>query len=318
MDIATARTIVRTQARSAGSSVLYADAQIDVSIKTIMDEFLRLTKASKTVSTISLTAADAGILPTLPTNFRPDRIISVYLTGSNVVTGIGGWGYGGWYGPWYTEGAPAYNYNGLSASLSVISYQQLLEMKYSGTVTGQPQFIAFSGGVVSGTTGEVFPAPDQTYTANILWYQPFNDWTEGQAFATAVLTGTSLTSITVSGGGSIYVGAPTVTFSAGNGAATAMVSNGAVTGFTGVSGTGYVTAPGVLLNGVAATVQTLILPDDYNRTILSLGVASYLQQTEEQNSYAIKQQARYDAWVKSIVNAGSLGAREVISLGRGR
>lgn len=289
---------------------------IDASIKTVVDEFLRLTYASKTVNTISL-AAGTGTLPALPTNFRPDRVISVYLTGSNVVTGLGGWGYGGWYGPWYTEGAPGFLDTNMSASLSIIPYQQILDMKYSGQVTGQPQFISFSGGVVSATTGEVFPQPDEIYSASILWVQPFNDWTEGQAFVTPTMSAGSLTGLTVVGGGSIYATAPAVTFSSGNAAATATISQGAVTGFTGVSGSGYgSTTPTVYLNGVDATVQTLILPADYLRPILSLGVASYLQQTEEQNSYAIKQQARYEAWVKTVINAGSLGAREVLSLGR--
>jgi len=257
----------------------------------------------------------------LPANFRPDRIISAYLTGSNVVTSIGGYGYGGGqYNAWFAEGQASYTPGyPLSATLKIIPYQQLIEMQYNSAVTGQPQFISFDNGVVSSTTGGIFPQPDQDYTGNLLWWQPFNSWVEGQAFALPKMSAGSISSIPIYGGGSIYDVAPTVTFDSGNGAATAVVSQGALIGFAGVSGSGYGSAvPNVLLNGVVATPQTLILPDDYLRKILGWGVPPDLQKTEEQNPYAIKLQEMYEKWVATITNAGSLGSREILAIGRSR
>jgi hypothetical protein len=229
-------TKVRYYARSAGSSTAYTDAEITDAIQTVCDEFIRITKCTKRVDTISLTAAAAGVLPTLPTGFRPDRLISAYLTGSNVVSSSSGY-----YNPIYGEGrrdgwGPPY-----SATLGVIPYQQLIEMKYTGAVTGQPQYLAFSSGVVESAAGEVFPVPGETYTANLLWFK---------AFSTAD--------------------------------------------------------------------STWVIADDYLSQILSRGVPAFLQRTEPEATYAVREWAEYQNWVREVATAGNLGATEVISSPRRR
>jgi hypothetical protein len=317
MDIKTARTQVRYQARNAQSSTEYPDAQIDLSIRSVADDFIRLTKASKTVDTVSLTLAADGVLPALPTYFRPDRLISAYLTGTNVVTGIGGY-----FNPMYIEGGRTGIGPPESASLAIIPYEQLIEMKYTDDASGQPAYIAFAEGVVESPTGAVYPKPTETYTLNLLWVQPFNSWTEGQAFATATVAAGAVTAVTVVGGGSIYTSAPTVAFSGGGGtgaAATATVASGAVTAIGSITGgSGYTSAPTVSLNGVDASVQTLVIPDDYMRTILSMGVAPFLQKNEPQHGYAATDLQRYQNWVASVASAGGLGATQVLSRRRVR
>jgi hypothetical protein len=318
VDIKTARQQVRYQARNAQSSIEYPDAQIDLSIKTVADDFIRLTKASKTVDTISLTLAADGVLPALPTYFRPERLISAYLTGTNVVSGFNSI----LPNPIYAEGGrdgygPPYK-----PDLDVISYEQLIQMKYASDASGQPAYLAFSDGVVESPVGAVYPKPSETYTLNLLWVQPFNTWTEGQAFATATVAGGAVTAVTVVGGGSIYTSAPTITFSGGGGtgaAATATVSSGAVTAIGSITGgTGYTSAPTVSIDGVDASVQTLVLPDDYMRTLLSLGVAPFLQKNEPQHGYAAMDLQRYRDWVASVASAGGLGATQVVASRRVR
>jgi hypothetical protein len=320
MDIVTARTTTRVFARSAGSSTAYPDAELDVSIKTVCDDFIARTHCTRTISTITLSSGSSS-LPALPTNFRPERILSSYLTGSNVVAGIGG---SRIFGAYYAEGARDYSGSTLSASLTVIPYRQLLEMKYGLAGAGQPQYIAFNDGVTGSTTGEVYPEPDQNYTCTIEWYQPFNSYTDGQAFASATVAGGAVTAVTLStnGGGSIYSTVPTATFSGGGGtgaSVTATISNGAVTGFTSlVGGSGYTSAPTVLIGGVDASPQTVVLPDDYMRGILAWGACAIAQKSEPESGYARYALQQYEALIQRAIGAGSMGEKEIIAIPRRR
>lgn len=80
----------------------------------------------------------------------------------------------------------------------------------------------------------------------------YSDAETRQATATAVLTGTFVTSVNVGDGGLGYVSAPAVSFTGGGGsgaAATATVSGGQVTGIEVTSaGSGYTSAPSVVID----------------------------------------------------------------------
>ncbi len=87
------------------------------------------------------------------------------------------------------------------------------------------------------------------------------------ATATATVAGGAVTALTLTGGGSGYTSAPTVTIAGGNGAVvTATIASGAVTGFSIANGgTGYAptvtnVAAGLAVQGAAATLVPLKLP----------------------------------------------------------
>ncbi len=85
---------------------------------------------------------------------------------------------------------------------------------------------------------------------------------------TAVLTGTTVSSVTVAEAGSGYTVAPTVVLAGGGGTGasyTATVSGGVITGFTQVSaGTGYTTPPTVVISTLPAiTVTDLAALNDH-------------------------------------------------------
>jgi len=85
---------------------------------------------------------------------------------------------------------------------------------------------------------------------------------------TAVLTGTTVSSVTVAEGGSGYTVAPTVVIASGGGSGAsymATVSGGVITGFTQVSaGTGYTTTPTVIIS----TLPTITVTDLAALTII--------------------------------------------------
>ena len=85
------------------------------------------------------------------------------------------------------------------------------------------------------------------------------DWVFGRADGTAPpTTARGVVSLLIASGGSGYTTAPAVVFTGGSGsgaAATAVVENGVVTGFTGlVAGSGYATAPAITFTGGGGTL----------------------------------------------------------------
>jgi len=85
------------------------------------------------------------------------------------------------------------------------------------------------------------------------------------AAGTSTITGNSVTSVTVTAGGTGYSFAPAVTFSGGGGtgaAGTATVVNGVVTGVTVTAGgTGYTSAPAVAFNAQNDTGVNIVVHD---------------------------------------------------------
>ena len=112
----------------------------------------------------------------------------------------------------------------------------------SDIATFDPSDFNFTQATVSGVVGP--------YTAVAL--KPGSG-----AAATAVLSGTTVASATVTAPGSAYATAPTVVFTGGGGTgatATATVSGGVVTGITiTAAGTGYTTVPTISFTGGSAT-----------------------------------------------------------------
>ncbi|MGZ3471578.1 MAG: hypothetical protein ACXWO1_18615, partial [Isosphaeraceae bacterium] len=84
--------------------------------------------------------------------------------------------------------------------------------------------------------------------------------TGSRGAGTAVLTGTTVSSVTLAEAGSGYTVAPTVVLAGGGGtgaSCTATVSGGVITGFTQVSaGTGYTSAPTVVISTLPAITVT--------------------------------------------------------------
>jgi hypothetical protein len=120
--------------------------------------------------------------------------------------------------------------------------------------------------------------------------------------ATAHLTGTAVSSISVGSGGSGFNNAPTVALTGGGGTgatATASISSGAVTGFTVTNGgTGYTSAPTVVIN--PNTIMTPITQVD--STIFDL----YFDIPIPQNLY-------FEAQVDAILTANPIPALSVIA-----
>jgi hypothetical protein len=150
-------------------------AQLDYAIWAAADRFIRETRCLPRVDQITLTNGTAA-LPAFPTTFRPDRLITAYLTGSNVkVQWVGG------LIPEYaynTIGAPIYAGDALSYSSARLlrkDYQWLSDLSIARNISQQPALIAFD----TWTTGLVYPNPDDNYTLNLRWTDFFTSWTYG-------------------------------------------------------------------------------------------------------------------------------------------
>jgi hypothetical protein len=118
------------------------------------------------------------------------------------------------------------------------------------------------------------------------------------ASATATVAGGAVTAFTLTGGGSGYTSAPTVSIAGGNGAVvTATIASGAVTGFTVTNGgSGYAptvtqVSAGLAVQGAAATLVPLKLP---------LGIGGTLTYQWKKDGVAVA-----DATASSLVLAGA-------------
>lgn len=172
-----AQNYVRQFARNAGESVYSAD-QIDRAIQAAGDEFVRRSRVIREVDPITLTA-NTSALPTLPTGFRPDRLIDAYLSGTNVQIDTNVYAIGTFGGP-YAQGAvtgASESDERRRISLRLVPYQQVLSQQIVLPQTQQPTLMGFQ----TWATGQVWPTPDQNYTLNLLWLPFFSVWTPGDA-----------------------------------------------------------------------------------------------------------------------------------------
>lgn len=325
MYVATARSAIRSYARNAFDSSQYADSDIDFALQTAADEIIRRTRCIMQIDTMTV-ASGATALVSVPTSFRPDRFIAAYLTGANVkVTWSGAYDHG-YYGVYYTEGAPAYSgtiFNN-SAILDAEDYLQLYNRSIGEHFSAQPNKIAFdSWQVGSATTGMVYPIPNDAFTIKMRWTPFFTSWTSGLVFtpvAQAVIAGGAVTNVNVISPGGSFSIAPTVTITGGGGtsaAATAVLdsvhSTGGVTSYTVTNGgSGYTTVPTVSFT-VGSADLALNIPDDLIRPILMYCVPSLLQYNVPEQAFASAAFQRGEAFVKSIMGSGSLGARQTVA-----
>jgi hypothetical protein len=294
MILSTARLVSRDWLRSGGSSVRYEERDLDRSIRFFGNDFVRRTGcADKSLDSITLTIDDEDVDFSTLTGFRPEMILNAAVTvDSNYLASD----------------------EDVAAGLKVVPARQIAVEKFSsGTGSGTPRLLAFTGH----TSGIVYPAPLTTGTFDVTWSPPFTTWEYGVAQVTAVLTAGVVTSITIQSGGT-YTTAPTVTFSGGGGtgaAATATVATSSygdysVTSFS-VSngGSGYTSAPTVLLNGVSTAVVTLNIPDDLIDGVLAFGVGAGVQITEIESVATNVRLAAYNEHVRSCMGVGGLGVK---------
>jgi hypothetical protein len=279
MNLTTARSYIAQWLRGE-SGVAFNAAEYDRALLTQGDDFIRRARFGVQVSNLTISDSTEA-LPAFPTGFRPDRFLSAWLIDASSVP---------------------------VRQLSLISQLELRERQYQHGISDSiPEYLAF----LTNTTGELYPVPDQAYTLKLEWLPFFDSWTEGIAQTTAVLSGSGLASITVNHGG-YYASTPAVTFSGGGGsgaAATAVLTDNVLTSFTSITaGTGYTSAPTVLLDGVATSTVTLsAIPDDILRPILIYGCGALLQANMPQEPYAALSLKKYEELIQRC--SGMFGAQ---------
>jgi hypothetical protein len=150
MNLTTARSIVRFWARNGGDSSAYADAQIDLAIQGICDDFILRTGCTKLLSQVAITSGSAvvplgGITDSSgqPT-FRPERLLSAYMTG-------------------------------IRQPLRLVTWEQLWHDQNGGSAGDLPYELAFA----DLATANIFPAPTADYTLYLRWREPITSWTAG-------------------------------------------------------------------------------------------------------------------------------------------
>ncbi len=171
-------TYARSYLRNGGSdSSAYTSGQIGFAFQTAAEEVIRECFLLPKIGTITL-ANGVNDLPSMPTGFRPDRLMKAYLSSTNARISMP---YLDPNSPYYTEGAPAFSdLSPTSISLMVVSTAYLLDLRAGAPQVGQPTMIAFDQ--ISGT-GMCFPTPDQDYTATLQWNDQLTNFTPGTSSA---------------------------------------------------------------------------------------------------------------------------------------
>jgi hypothetical protein len=144
VNVATAREFVRDHARNAGDPTVYTPGRIDRAVQAIADDLIWFTRCTRRVDDLALTLVGAGAAGALPTTFRPERVLRLWV--------------------------PA------KGSIDVVDHPTILDKQTTGDLTpGLPQMLAFT----SSSTAEVWPPPNVDYTAKLLWVEPFTSWAPG-------------------------------------------------------------------------------------------------------------------------------------------
>lgn len=148
--------MVRYSARNSKDSTEYVGEQIDFAIQQAAREWIRITKATRQLDSLTLSVGSTA-LPSLPSGFLPEFLLEAYLTISG---------------------------QQIRPCLEVVSYEAFLDAQYArhttpGTITpgnGRPHLLAF----YNRTNGVVGPLPpDQVYQVALWWTTPFTTWTPG-------------------------------------------------------------------------------------------------------------------------------------------
>lgn len=287
------QNMLSVSARNAKSSGAYSYYQKDLAIFRAMENWRRLTKQTRRLDAVTLTAGN-NTAPSLPSGFLPEFNLECYLTLSGQT---------------------------VRENLRIVPYTELLGAQMEGLnrtnnipATGRPSLLAFK----DRATAIVYPTPDQTYTVNFWWWEDCTSWTFGQAFIVANLSAGAIASFTVNVPGSIYLTAPTITVTdptgAGFVAGTVTVSLGGVATIAVSNGGSGYTSPTVLVNGVAASFPVINLPNEALLPIASQGAVYYLQCSEPANTATAQAAlAQFEVEAKRFAarDAGGLGVQTI-------
>lgn len=296
INLRSARRIVRLYARNAQDSTMYSDEQIDIALQTAADELILKAGILPRMDTFTA-ATNVYLLPSMPANFRPDRLRRAYLTGSNVQVSAPVP-----LDPHYADYSRGAYLGGMgqpnTCDLTLASVQNILDWLYSsgGASKGQPQSMAFDQRTA---TGYLYPIPDQNYTVNLWWNDLFATWPAGSQ-------GTYSSAVTYNNGDVVEVSGTLYQSIQGSNLNHAPASNAAFWQSLG-SGTG--TDPAAF---------TFNVVDDYLRGVCQFGAPAKMQWNEPENGYAASAQQKWDTYIQSLVGKGNLGNQEIISRGVAR
>jgi hypothetical protein len=150
------RDQVRRFARNALDSSVYPDQQIDGCLQLAGDEWVRLTRGSRVLVALTLTSG-SNALPAIPADCSPDRVLQVFLLLNGQI---------------------------IDPEFEFTSYEEIQRDQYLrrglidpsviGTA-GQPKKMAF----IDRSSGIVWPTPQNAYTIELWYSQPFTSWTAG-------------------------------------------------------------------------------------------------------------------------------------------
>lgn len=274
---------------------MYSATNLDRALQLAGDEWVRLTKATKTAGTITLTA-NSNVLPQAPPGWAPEFHLQHYL---------------------FLDGQV------LWPDLQFVDYDEVLQAQCRGwigngggqsigtsnTFTGRPCIFGYrdiSDGICA-------PIPDKPYEIQLWYWQLFTSWLPGIGLASVALAGTNsyLGSVSIADGG-YYNSTPAVTVidnGTGTGSlatvvatinSSGMISAMAIT----ASGHNY-SSPSLLINGISATDFVFNVPDDMVKVIASDGVAAFLQENEPENSgISAASLARFRDRAKQVASRG--------------
>ncbi len=266
---------------------MFPAQQVDLAFSSRCDELIRRAWLLLSINTITATAND-NTIPTMPANFRPDRLKQAYLTGSNVIVNTGSME---GYSPYYSIGAPLIPWDRYqTANLRLAPYIEVLNKTLAyqnsggGSITGQPTDIAFDQ--ISGS-GLFFPTPDQNYSCTIRWNQLFTTWSFGTQGAWSSAIQYYVGDVVSNGGHTYQAILPSLN-----------VAVGTASTWTDL-GVSTITAP--------ASV-TFNLPDDYLLPVIQKGVRATLLQVDKDNAnLAATALKEWNDYLVEMESKGDLG-----------
>lgn len=155
MTLTSARQFVRFFARNAGDSTMYSDAQVDMAISAVGNQFAEKTRCLPIASSLSTVAANPAldVSSLVSLGFRPEKLLLAYLPAGNA----GGTG------------------RACRVRLRAASWETLIGRQDGEPRSTVPEMIAFE----DWSTAELYPTPDAIYTIKLRWHQPFVTWTYG-------------------------------------------------------------------------------------------------------------------------------------------
>lgn len=325
MYISQARRFIGFTARNAGSPNFYSPEQKDFALQTMGDDLARKARVIPALASFNTMSGIPNYANVLPSAFRPDRLGSVFLSGTNVTVGYGPNMYNGYQ--WVEGGidGTADCYYRRTVDLDVVSVQNVQDANKLSMATAQPQCLAFT----SWSSLNIAPIPDQVYSVVFRYWDFFTTWTAGVPLVHPTIASGVITALTVtdqaavlSPNVSVYPSAltPVVITGDGTGAtATAAGTYGTSLALTVTGGgSGYTTAR-ISIAGVDVTDAVLNIPDDLMRKAIVFGGPCFLQNDDPEHAFTKDARQVFDEFILEICgNSGGYGEQEVYSTGRRR